>query len=132
MSDSEIREKVHSALVLVGLEDTLSLYPAQLSGGMRKRIGIARAMVYDPKYLIFDEPVSGLDPITSAETLYYIEAIAKTQKATLITITHDRDSFDRLGKQVLFIDNGAMLYFGTLSDLPKSDHEIISKYFQSI
>lgn len=124
-----IMEKVLSSLRLVGLEHTLEQYPAQLSGGMKKRIGIARALVYDPDYLIFDEPVSGLDPITAEETLFYIGEIMKTNRATVITITHDVDTIEQLGQKFLFLSEGEQIYYGSYQGLIKSDNDTITKYF---
>jgi phospholipid/cholesterol/gamma-HCH transport system ATP-binding protein len=124
-----ILQRVLECLKLVGLEHTLKLYPAELSGGMRKRIGIARALVYQPDYLIFDEPVSGLDPITADETLYYMTQIIKNNSATMITITHDVATIDQLGEKVLFINDGEQLYYDSYSNLINSDNNIIRKYF---
>jgi len=123
-----IQRKVRACLSKVGLENTIDLYPSELSGGMRKRIGIARALVYDPEYIVFDEPVSGLDPLTSDEILFYISRIIETAEATLITITHQIESIDRIGNQVLFIDEGQGIYYGTVRDLSKTSNEYIQKY----
>ncbi len=124
-----IMRRVSECLELVGLEDTQEKYPAELSGGMRKRIGIARALVYQPDYLIFDEPTSGLDPITAAETLFYMTEIIKNNTATVITITHDIATIAQLGQKVLFIDAGKQVYFGSYQGLIKSDHDLIRQYF---
>ena len=128
-NEDYILERVLECLRLVGLEDTLYKYPAELSGGMRKRIGIARALVYKPDYLIFDEPVSGLDPITAEETLFYMTQIIKNNSATVITITHDISTIEKLGQKVLFINNGEQLYYGSYQGLMQSDKDIIRKYF---
>lgn len=127
--ESQIMAKVLNCLKLVGLEHTLKLYPAQLSGGMRKRIGIARALVYSPDYLIFDEPVSGLDPITASETVYYMTEIIASNTARLITITHDTSTISKLGDKILFVDQGLALYFGDIKDIVNSENELIRKYF---
>lgn len=139
-NSEDIDSKVLQALGTVGLEHTLKLYPAQLSGGMRKRIGIARALVYDPDYIVFDEPVSGLDPITAGEILYYISRInnAKNtdgnkeklffQPASLITITHEIRSLEQIGDQVLFLDNGTVLFWGSVSEMQHSKDEFIQRY----
>jgi len=128
-TDSEaIRDKVIACLKTVGLEHTLELYPAQLSGGMRKRIGIARALVYDPDYIVFDEPVSGLDPITSSEIIYYISQIASMEKATLITITHEIRNLEQICNQLLFLDNGNLLFYGSLAELGATSNSFIKKY----
>jgi len=124
-----ILHRVLECLKLVGLEHTLKLYPAELSGGMRKRIGIARALVYKPDYLIFDEPVSGLDPITAEETLYYMTQIIKNNSATMITITHDINTIGHLGQKVLFINNGEQLYYDSYKNLMHNDDPVIRQYF---
>ncbi len=128
-NEDYIMSRVLECLQLVGLEDTLDKYPAELSGGMRKRIGIARALVYQPDYLIFDEPTSGLDPITAAETLYYMTEIIKNNTATVITITHDIAIIPLLGQKVLFIDEGKQVYYGSYQGLMKSDNALIRQYF---
>ncbi|MCB5286283.1 MAG: ATP-binding cassette domain-containing protein [Candidatus Cloacimonetes bacterium] len=127
--EEHIMSKVSECLELVGLADTQDKYPAELSGGMRKRIGIARALVYQPDYLIFDEPTSGLDPITASETLYYMTQIIKDNTATVITITHDITTIAQLGQKVLFIDGGKQVYYGSYQGLIKSDNAIIRQYF---
>lgn len=124
-----IMQRVLECLKLVGLEHTLQLHPAELSGGMRKRIGIARALVYNPDYIIFDEPVSGLDPITAAETMYYMTEIIKDNSATLITITHDISTIQHLGQKILFLEMGKMLHFGSYAELQLSPEPIIKRYF---
>jgi len=129
--EDKIATKVKECLDLVGLVHTESLYPAELSGGMRKRIGIARALVYDPDYIIFDEPVSGLDPITAQDTLYYMSEIISANRATLITITHDIGTIEHLGQKILFIEMGRMLHFGSYQELRKSPDPIIHRYFNS-
>ncbi|PKN72195.1 MAG: ABC transporter ATP-binding protein [Candidatus Cloacimonetes bacterium HGW-Cloacimonetes-3] len=126
-----ILDKVKACLSLIGLENTINLYPSELSGGMRKRIGIARALVYNPEYIIFDEPVSGLDPITADEILFYISRIIGTAEATLITITHQIESISRVGDQVLFIDNGEVIYSGSVNALFRTDNEFIKRYVAS-
>lgn len=128
-NESVIMQRVSECLRLVGLEHTMKQYPAELSGGMRKRIGIARALVYQPDYLIFDEPVSGLDPITADETLYYMTQIIKNNSATMITITHDISTIGKLGQKVLFINNGEQLCYDNYSNLVNSDNDIIRRYF---
>ena len=129
--ENKIASKVRECLDLVGLAHTESLYPAELSGGMRKRIGIARALVYDPDYMIFDEPVSGLDPITAQDTLFYMSEIIRANRATLITITHDIDTIDHLGQKILFMEMGKMLHFGSYQELRESSDSIINRYFNS-
>ncbi len=123
-----IRERVVSCLAVVGLEGILDKYPSELSGGMRKRVGIARALVYDPRYIIFDEPVSGLDPITSAEILYYLAQIVASVNATAITITHETSELEAIGDQTLFLDQGRVLFSGPLDSLRNSRNPLIRQF----
>lgn len=113
----EVVENVRRVLGIVGLNDCMEKYPSELSGGMRKRVGIARALVSDPAYLIFDEPLSGLDPITSGELMYYITQVIDAGQITAITITHDMRDLDRICDRVLFLEGGKQLFFGGLSEL---------------
>ncbi len=128
LSTEEIRKRVLKSLDVVGLKNVLDTYPSELSGGMRKRVGIARALVYEPKYIIFDEPISGLDPITAKEILRYISQIIKAGEITTITITHDIKSLDRVGDIALFIEQGKKLYFGELDAFYKSDDPLIREF----
>lgn len=123
-----ILDKVKSCLEVVSLGHTLDLYPSQLSGGMRKRVGIARALVYDPDYIVFDEPISGLDPITASEVMYYIARIADHSSATLLTITHELKNMESIGDQVLFMDDGKQVFFGTIGDFRNSNNAYIREY----
>ncbi|HQC32059.1 MAG TPA: ATP-binding cassette domain-containing protein [Candidatus Cloacimonas sp.] len=125
-----IKERVYKCLQMVGLENTVNLYPAELSGGMRKRIGIARALVYEPDYIIFDEPVSGLDPITSREIMFYITRIVETASATLITITHELKDIQTIGNQILFLDAGRVVFNGKTNDLSQSPDPLLQEYLQ--
>lgn len=125
-----IREKVGRSLDVVGLKNIMDKYPAELSGGMRKRVGIARALVYDPRYIIFDEPVSGLDPITAGEIIYYITQIIASERATTITITHDTHDLEAIGDQVLFLDEGRVLYYGPLAVLRQAEEPLIRRYLR--
>ncbi len=123
-----IDRKVEECLSIVGLSHSKSMYPSELSGGMRKRIGIARALVYQPKYIVFDEPISGLDPITASEIMYYIAKISSERRATTITITHHIRDIQSIADTVLFIDDGSVVYFGSPSGLLESPNEFISKF----
>jgi len=124
-----VRQRVQKALDEVGLGDTMEKFPSELSGGMRKRVGIARALVYNPRYIVFDEPVSGLDPITSDEVLYYINRIVSSKTATTITITHEVRDLERVGDMVLFLESGIGRYYGPLSDMSSQRDPLIRKFF---
>ncbi len=128
LSDAEIKDRVVKSLDVVGLASAVNTYPSELSGGMRKRVGIARALVYEPRYIIFDEPISGLDPITAKEILYYIAQIIEAREITTITITHDIKSLERVGDMTLFIENGTKRFFGDLSSFIKNDDPLIKEF----
>ncbi len=132
LSADEISKRVEECLHIIGLEHTINHFPSELSGGMRKRIGIARALAYNPKYIVFDEPVSGLDPITSDEILYYIAKIISNRSATVITITHDISNLSKICNDVLFIDAGRVIFAGRLSDWTKSNNDLVRKYLSKI
>ena len=123
-----IRNRVDYCLELVGLSDTREMFPAELSGGMRKRIGIARALVYEPQWIIFDEPVSGLDPMTSREILFYMAKIIREKQITSITITHDLRDLEAIGNRVLFLKDGQCLFFGGIDELYKSNDLSIREF----
>lgn len=128
LSEQDIEEKVDFCLDKVGLGHTKNMVPSELSGGMRKRIGIARALVYDPQYIIFDEPISGLDPITAKEIVYYIAQIASERKVSVITITHDIRDLDQIADLVLFINEGEVRFFGRIGELWQSQDPLIRDF----
>jgi len=130
-AETLIRQKTLEALALVGLEAAEKQYPAELSGGMRKRVGIARALVYDPEYIIFDEPVSGLDPVTRAEIMKYIIGIIKTQNCSVITITHDIGDLQSICERVIFISAGRIAFNGHYKDLETYNNEEIRSFLRS-
>jgi phospholipid/cholesterol/gamma-HCH transport system ATP-binding protein len=106
MSESEILERVNFCLNRVNILNNNSLYPSELSGGMQKRVAIARAISLRPKYLFCDEPNSGLDPVTAIVIDELIQEITVEYQMTTIVITHDMNSVLEIGENILFIDNG--------------------------
>ena len=106
MTLEEKRERVNFCLKRVNLENVNALYPAELSGGMKKRVAIARAIVQNPKYLFCDEPNSGLDPITALLIDDLISEITKEYDITTIVNTHDMNSVMEIGEKVVFIHDG--------------------------
>lgn len=117
LEDSLIREVVNMKLRLVGLADFAEYYPRQLSGGMRKRAGLARAMALDPSILLCDEPTSGLDPITSADMDQLILELKTTFAMTIVVVTHDLESLFTIADFVVVLEKGRMLFQGTLDAL---------------
>ncbi len=128
LDESQIRHKTMETLAIVGLDHVARQYPAELSGGMRKRVGIARALVYDPEYIIFDEPVSGLDPITRHEIMTYMKGIIETRLRTVITITHDISDLSSICERVIYISSGRLIFNGLYSELVTIDHEEIRRF----
>lgn len=130
LSQKEIDEKVKEVLEHVGLPDTPDKMPSQLSGGMRKRISLARTIVVDPEILLYDEPTTGLDPATSDEISSLINEVRKKYKTSSIIITHDiacaRSTADRL----IMLKDGEVFLEGTPDSFEKSDDPLIKSFFK--
>lgn len=104
LSKKMIAELVRIKLSLVGLEDKMHLYPAELSGGMKKRGGLARALIMDPEIIFFDEPSAGLDPVTQAELDELILDINRKLGATIVVVTHELQSIFKIAQRVIMLD----------------------------
>ncbi|MCR9131062.1 MAG: ABC transporter ATP-binding protein [bacterium] len=122
MGEEEIQETVNDALKMVNLESAGKKSTSALSGGMRKRVGLARAIILKPRYLLYDEPTSGLDPQTSDEINDLILEMADTLDITSVVITHDMHSVLRIAEKVVFIDGQKLSWFGSVEEMKKSDH----------
>ncbi|QJT10034.1 ABC transporter ATP-binding protein [Oceanidesulfovibrio marinus] len=128
LDEETIETLVRIKLNLVGLDKFMDYYPSQLSGGMRKRAGLARALVLDPNILLCDEPTSGLDPITAAELDQLILDLHDTFNMTIVVVTHDLDSLFAIADFVVMLHNGNVLFQGGLDALKKSKHEFIKQF----
>ncbi len=117
LSKNEVKERAQMYLEKVGLSHALKLYPSELSGGMMKRVGIARAISAGPKYLFCDEPNSGLDPQTSVVIDELISSLTKEFNITTIIITHDMNSVMSIGQNVFFIHKGNLLWKGSSKEI---------------
>lgn len=131
LADGEIRDRARKKLDSVGLGHDYDKMPADLSGGMRKRAGLARAMALDPPLLLVDEPSAGLDPITSAEIDDLLLGLKEEQHTTLVVVTHNIPSARRIGDELLMLHEGRILARGTADELSRSDHEIVRTFMQS-
>jgi len=129
---AEIDKKVEEALDSVGLLDAIDKMPSDLSGGMRKRAGLARTIIVDPEIMLYDEPTTGLDPITSREISDLILKIQKKQKTSSIIITHDMECARITSDRVVIMDDGEYVAEGTFDELHKSKNEIVKSYFLDI
>ncbi len=117
MSVEEIEETARKKLEMVGLKDVDDLYPSELSGGMKKRVGFARALALDPDIILYDEPTTGLDPITRRRILELIRDIHEKLKTTSIVVTHDVDLAFTVADRVAFLHSGRICAVGTPADL---------------
>lgn len=129
LNESQIAEKVQEVLANVGLPDTADKMPSQLSGGMKKRIGLARTIIVDPKILLYDEPTTGLDPITSDEISQLMNAVKKQYKTSSIIITHDIACVKTVADRIIMINDGVLFKEGTYHDFTTSKDPFISSYF---
>ena len=133
LSAAERREYIDLKLSLVGLAGYESFYPAELSGGMRKRAALARAIMLDPKILFFDEPSAGLDPLSSRRLDELIVALAESLGATVVMVTHELESIFAIATQAIYLDNvtRTLLDAGTPDWLrDHSEHEVIRAFLQ--
>ena len=122
------RERVFNSLGRVGLEQAALKKPSELSGGMRKRVGIARAIVMNPRYLFCDEPNSGLDPMTSIKIDELISEITDEYKMTTIVVTHDMNSVMGIGEYIMFLHQGVKEWEGDRISILKSDNQALRDF----
>jgi phospholipid/cholesterol/gamma-HCH transport system ATP-binding protein len=128
MSDSQRQEKVHSLLNSVGLDKDLEKMPAGISGGMRKRVGLARALALDPEILLFDEPTAGLDPITAAEIGTLIQKQREERHVTSIVVTHDMHAAHHFSDRLVMLKEGNILLTGTFDDFQQSKDPFVAQF----
>ncbi len=129
---NEIDKRVEEILESVGLADAVDKLPSDLSGGMRKRVGLARTLIIKPEIMLYDEPTTGLDPITSREISELILDMQKKYKTSSIIITHDMECARITSDRVLIMDDGKYVAEGSFDELHKSKQEIVKLYFTDI
>ena len=129
LSSKEVDEAVIEALESVGLADVIDKMPSELSGGMRKRIGLARTLILKPEIILYDEPTTGLDTITSREISELIVAIQKKNKTTSIIITHDMACAKLTGDRLVILKNGVINSEGSYDELATCDDEWVRSFF---
>ncbi len=132
LKEKEIQDIVLGKLSLVGLEKYLDLYPNELSGGMRKRAGLARAMVMDPILLFCDEPTSGLDPILSAELDQLLLEMKERYGMTMVVVSHDLESMRNIADYVVVLGFGDALFHGTLEELENTKDEYLKRFLNRV
>jgi len=128
----EIDRRVEEALDSVGLLEAIDKLPSDLSGGMRKRAGLARTIIVNPEIILYDEPTTGLDPITSREISDLILSIQKKYKTTSLIITHDMECARIASDRVLVMNDGEYIAEGSFAELHKSNNKIVEAYFKDI
>ena len=128
MSEEEMMDRVNFCLSRVQLENVNKLYPSEISGGMQKRVGIARAIAQNPKYLFCDEPNSGLDPQTSIVIDNLIKEITEEYNITTITVTHDMNSVMEVGDHIIFIFEGNKWWEGDKNSIISSDNKELNDF----
>ncbi|MGA2417257.1 MAG: ATP-binding cassette domain-containing protein [Candidatus Sulfotelmatobacter sp.] len=125
MPAAEVQHTVQELLGQVGLENDKGKFPGELSGGMKKRVGLARALILKPTLLLVDEPSSGLDPITAAEIDALLLKVKQERHTTLVIVTHDVREARKIADTLAVLDQGCLVGFGTLEELKSSENEVV-------
>lgn len=125
----EREEKVKAVLESVSLEEAIDKMPSELSGGMKKRIGLARSIIAEPKLMLYDEPTTGLDPITSKEISSLILDLQKSLKMTSIVVTHDLLCAEIIADRAIMLNEGGVKFEGTISELTSSKDPFLRNFF---
>lgn len=131
LSDADCRTRVQELLASVGMEEALGKMPDEISGGMKKRVGLARALALAPDILLFDEPTTGLDPITSAEIGELILKLQRERKVASIIVTHDVQVARMVADRLALLRDGRILVTGTFEDLKNSHDAFATKFLSS-
>jgi len=127
----EMLKRVNEVLKRVDLENVNHKFPSEISGGMKKRVSIARAIVNNPKYLFCDEPNSGLDPKTATVIDQLIQDITKENNITTVVVTHDMNSVMEIGEKIVFLKNGTLVWQGSNQEIFKTDNEDVTDFVYS-
>ncbi|MBI4209057.1 MAG: ATP-binding cassette domain-containing protein [Deltaproteobacteria bacterium] len=130
LSEEEIEERVLEKLSFVNLEETLDMYPAELSGGMKKRVAIARALATNPHLILFDEPTTGLDPITAHQVTDHILELNRRWGVTSIVVTHDLKYAFKVARKLSMIKDGKIIFDGTKEELLESKDSYVQQFLE--
>ncbi len=128
LPEPAIAERVRECLALVGLKGIEAMKPAELSGGMRKRVGIARALSIRPEILLFDEPTTGIDPVMADSVNTLIKALHDRLKVTLIMVTHDMVSAYKVASRIAMLYEGRIIAVGTPTEMQESTHPVVRQF----
>lgn len=130
LSQAERRDHVNQLLAEVGLEGALNKMPSDISGGMQKRVGLARALALDPEILLLDEPTAGLDPISSGEIDELVLKLQSEHQMASIVVTHDMHSAKTIATRLALLDRGRVVIEGTFQDLEKSEIGLVEQFLK--
>jgi phospholipid/cholesterol/gamma-HCH transport system ATP-binding protein len=130
LSAAEIADRTTEALELVGLQGAQDRYPAELSGGMRKRVGLARAIALRPRYILYDEPTTGLDPVTAAVIDQLIVRTRQTYGVTGLVVTHDMRSAYTVGDRIAMLFRGRIRQVGTVAQIRESHDAVVRQFIE--
>ncbi len=128
LSDKEIRQKVLKELTDVGLENDLEKYPAQISGGMRKRVALARCLILNPEIIFFDEPTTGLDPVIAATIYKIIRSLQKRRKLTALIVSHEIPGIFKVVDRVAMLHDGKIIVTGTPEEIQATKNPIVRQF----
>jgi len=130
MSKSDRNDRVRQLLAEVGMEGALQKMPSDISGGMQKRVGLARALALEPRLLLLDEPTAGLDPISSGEIDDLILKLQREHQMASIVVTHDLHSARAIANRLALLDQGNVVVEGSFEDLQQSDIEFVQQFLK--
>ncbi|MGE0615166.1 MAG: ABC transporter ATP-binding protein [Bacteriovoracia bacterium] len=131
LPEAEMKKRVEKSLTLLGMPSGYDKYPNELSGGMRKRVGLARAIIREPSILLYDEPTTGLDPVTRLTVDELIEKLKRELHLTSIVISHDIASALLLADNIAFLFQGKVVFFGKPSEFKRSTHAAIREFLDA-
>mgnify|MGYP002628824104 CR=1 FL=1 len=131
-SESEINKKVNECLDMVELNNIRDKYPMQLSGGMRKRVGLARAVAMDPEFILYDEPTTGLDPVTSRSIAKLIRKLQNELNVTSVIVSHDLQTIFNVADKVILLNEGKFCFNGTVEAIKSSDNPIVMEFISDM
>jgi phospholipid/cholesterol/gamma-HCH transport system ATP-binding protein len=131
-SPREISELVGEKLMMVGLPGTQRKMPSELSGGMRKRVALARSIALEPDIIMYDEPTTGLDPVTSEKIAQLIADLNARLRITSIAVTHDIVAARTIADRVAFLHQGRFQFVGTFDEAARGGHPVLQEYFRAM